>query len=431
MANLELNSILVGGLLNMSYIKRAIEELVQSNFLKSKSLAITGARQVGKTTLTQHIFPEMKRINMKSNQLISFAKDDPYSFLKNYKTPLFVDEVQSAPFLLDEVKVILDETNNRSNYIFSGSSKWSLMKGLSESLAGMVSILELTTLSMREIKGVGFNEPFSLNDKYLISRERRINKYEDIWNYIHRGFYPELYDDNPRDWSRFYSDYVRTYIEKDVYDIVKVRDPNAFYSFLVCVASRTGSVLNYANIAKEVGVDLATVKTWIGVLERTGIVYLLQPYFNSHLSRAIKTPKIYFRDTGLCAYLTNWNTPEQCRDGAMSGAFFETFVVNEILKSFINAGLDYTHHIYYYRTKDQSIDKEGNDGEIDLIIEENNTLYPIKIKKNSFVKANMARCFMSLDKDTSKKRGTGAIICQCEEMMHLRDNLIALPIDFI
>lgn len=414
------------------YIKRAIEEILISNFRKSKALAVTGARQVGKTTTTKHLYPETQRINMKDGRLLAAAADDPHSFLDGFGTPLFIDEVQNAPFLLNEAKVILDETNTKSNYIFSGSQKWELMKGLSESLAGSVSILEMTTLSMRELKGTDFNMPFSLTEDYLNARSRNLKKYDNIWTYIHNGFYPELYDDDPRDWNSYYRDYIATYLEKDVYDILKVKDSNTFYRFLVSVAARTGSVLNYSNIANDIGTDSETVKSWLGVLEKTGIVYLLQPYFNSHLSRAIKTPKIYMRDTGLAAYLTNWTTTEQLRDGAMNGAFFETFIINEIIKSYINAGKDYTRYVYYYRGKDKKKKNgESEENEIDFIIEENNTLFPIEIKKNSTVKADMASSFPVLDKDIEKKRGTGAIICTGDYKIKLRDNLYALPVEYI
>ena len=279
---------------------------------------------------------------MKDSRLLSAAEDDPRSFLESFGRPVFIDEMQVAPFLLNDVKVILDETGGKGNYIFSGSQKWELMKGLSESLAGSISILEMTTLSMREILRVQTRLPFLPTEEFFREREKQLPKFQDIWSYIHKGFYPELYDENLRRWDAFYRDYVATYIERDVHDLLKIRDQTTFYRFLVSVAARTGSMLNYSNIAADIGIDSETVKSWISVLENTGIVYLLQPYFNSHLSRVIKTPKIYFRDTGLAAYLTNWTTTEQLRDGAMNGAFFETFVINEIIKSYVNAGRDYS-----------------------------------------------------------------------------------------
>lgn len=414
------------------YIERAIEKELSDRFFTSKAVAVTGARQVGKTTVTRHLFPEIRRINMKDSRLSNAAKEDPFSFLDGFGRPLFIDEVQAAPYLFNDVKVILDELGGKGNYLFSGSQKWELMKGLSESLAGSVSILEMATLSMREIFQVSFNLPFIPTEEYLREREKKLIKYKDVWQYIHNGFYPELYDDTPRRWEVFYRDYIATYMERDVYDILKIRDHTTFYRLLVSVAARTGSMLNYSNIADDIGVDSETVKSWIGVLENTGIVYILQPYYNSHLNRAIKTPKIYFRDTGLAAYLTNWMTKEQLRDGAMNGAFFETFVINEIIKSYINAGKDYSKYLYYYRGKDKKKNGgESFENEIDFIIEDNDVLYPIEIKKNSTVKSDMAAAFPVLDKAIEKRRGPGTIICTSDYKLKLRENLLALPIEYI
>lgn len=414
------------------YIERAIEKELSDRFFTSKAVAVTGARQVGKTTVTRHLFPEIRRINMKDSRLSNAAKEDPFSFLDGFGRPLFIDEVQAAPYLFNDVKVILDELGGKGNYLFSGSQKWELMKGLSESLAGSVSILEMATLSMREIFQVSYNLPFIPTEEYLREREKKLIKYKDVWQYIHNGFYPELYDDTPRRWEVFYRDYIATYMERDVYDILKIRDHTTFYRLLVSVAARTGSMLNYSNIADDIGVDSETVKSWIGVLENTGIVYILQPYYNSHLNRAVKTPKIYFRDTGLAAYLTNWMTKEQLRDGAMNGAFFETFVINEIIKSYINAGKDYSKYLYYYRGKDKKKNGgESFENEIDFIIEDNDVLYPIEIKKNSAVKSDMAAAFPVLDKAIEKRRGPGTIICTSDYKLKLRENLLALPIEYI
>ena len=420
----------------MPYINRAIQDVLKNRFETAKSVAISGARQVGKTTMTKHIYADIKRINLKNVVLYNNAKEDPQGFLENFERPLFIDEIQKVPELIDAAKDILDNVKTKSNYIFSGSQKWELMKGLSESLAGMVAILELGTLSLREINNISFNIPFIPTLDYINKREKTIKKYENIWEIIHRGGYPELYDENPRDWEEYYSSYVSTYIERDVYEITKIKNYNLFYRFMVSVAARTGNMLDYSSISKDIGVSVETIRSWISVLEKTDIIYLLEPYYNSHLSRAIKTPKIYFRDTGLAAYLTSWLTKETLENGAMNGAFFETFIINEIIKSYINAGKNYKKRIYYYRGKDKAKKKvDGQDifeeNEIDLIIEENGILYPIEIKKTSNPKSDMASAFDVLDKDVDKKRGTGVIICRGEYKLKLRDNLYALPIEYI
>lgn len=425
----------------MSYINRAIEPLFIKKFNSYKSVAVTGARQVGKTRMSKEMFPNVKRINLKNPNLFNAANDDPQGFIESFDRPLFIDEVQECPQLLSSVKDVLDNIDGYGNYVFSGSQKWSLMEGLSDLLSGMVGIIELAGLSMREINNISFNQPFLPTESYIKNREKEIKKYRDIWKTIHRGFYPELYEHKEKDWEDFYQDYVRTYIERDVYKITKVRDYQTFYKFLVAVAARTGHILDYTNIANDVGISADTVKLWIGILQKTDIVYLLQPYFNSHLNRAIKSPKIFFRDTGLASFLTSWLTPETLKNGAIAGHIFETFVVNEIIKSFINVGRDYSKYIYYYKGKDKEkkkrIDANGNDvveyeeGEIDLIIEENGTLYPIEIKKATNPTASDASAFTTLDKDVDKKRGIGAIICLSEYKLKLRDNLYLLPIEYI
>ncbi len=425
----------------MAYIHRAIESTFLQKYKTYKSVAITGARQVGKTRMSKEMLPTVQRVNLKNPNLLVSAIDDPQGFIKSFSRPLFIDEVQECPQLLGTIKDVLDNETNYGNYVFSGTQKWSLMEGLSDSLAGMVGIVELAGLSLREINSISFNERFLPSEEYIQNREKELKEIDDIWSIIHRGSYPELYEHPEKDWEDFYQDYAQTYIERDVYKITKVKDYQSFYKFLVSVAARTGQVLDYTNIANDVGVSADTVKLWVSILEKTDIIFLLQPYFNSHLNRAIKRPKIYFRDTGLACFLTSWLTPETLKNGAIAGAMFETFVVNEIIKSFINSGKDYSKYIYYYRGKDKErrkkVDKFGNESieyeesEIDLIIEENGILYPVEIKKNSNPKANDADAFKLLDKDIDKKRGTGAIVCLSNYKLKLRDNLYCLPIEYI
>lgn len=238
--------------------------------------------------------------------------------------------------------------------------------------------------------------------------------------------YPELYDVE-RDWQEYYSSYVATYLERDINELIST-DSITFTKFLTSIAARTGEMLNFANIAGEVGVSEPTIKSWISILERTGIVYLLQPYSASALNRAIKTPKIYFRDTGLACYLTRWLTSEALKHSAVAGNMFETFVVSEILKSYANEGKDYKFNIFYYRGKDKNVLSEN---EIDLVIEENGILYPIEIKMSGNPKAEMGATNKVLDKIQDKKRGMGAIVCLIDKKTYLRENLVALPIEYI
>jgi len=278
-------------------------------------------------------------------------------------------------------------------------------------------------MSLREIMKDSFNTPFLPTQEYLLKRKESAKQPKNLWQIIHRGGYPELVT-GKKDWEAFYADYVKTYIERDVRALSAVQDLDAFRRFMVSAASRSGAMLNFSNIADEVGKDVKTIKSWISILETSGLVYLLEPYRASVLKRSIKTAKLYFRDTGLVAYLTRWLTAEQAAVGAMSGQLFETFAVSEILKSYSNAGKDYRYFVSYYRGKD------GKDGEseIDLIIEENGVLYPVEIKQNAKVTADMTSAFQILDKLPDKKRGTGAILCSCLQPAFLRENILQLPV---
>ena len=410
----------------MAYIDRAITSLLKKRVSTSKCLLLTGARQVGKSTLVKHVFPAYHRANFDDRLTRLQAREEPKLFFLNNPRPLFIDEVQKESGILEEIKMIVDESDQRGDFILSGSQKLELMKGVSESLAGRVSIMELAGLSLREINGISFNQHFIPSSQYLQEREKEITPYTDIWKTIHKGSYPELYDID-RDWQDFYSSYVATYLERDINELIAA-DSLTFTKFMTSVAARTGEMLNYANIASEVGVSEPTIKNWVSVLERTGIVYILQPYSSNALARAIKTPKIYFRDTGLACYLTRWLSPETLMNSAVAGNMFETFVVSEILKSYSNEGRDYRFSIFYYRGKDK---RASGENEIDLVIEEDGILYPVEIKMTGNPKAVMGAANQVLDKISDKKRGTGVILCLIDKKTYLRENLVALPIDYI
>jgi len=282
---------------------------------------------------------------------------------------------------------------------------------------------------------VDYNRHFLPTDEYLAGRKKCLVPYDKIWQHIHRGSNPEL-QNREVTWSTYWSSYVQTYLERDVAQLINLKDKLAFTTFLTAVAARTGQILNYSAVASEVGKTVATIKEWVSVLLASGLVILLPPYASSALHRAIKTPKLYFRDTGLVCYLTRWLTPDALRVSAMNGCIFETFVVSEILKSFTNAGCDYRFSVFYYQGKDkrrvrQNGMAESLESEIDLVILENGTLYPIEIKMSASPDATMAQAFEVLDRDQTKVRGKGAIVCLYDKLTHLRDNLVAVPIEYI
>ena len=392
-----------------------------------KSILVTGARQTGKSTVLQKLFPEKKYVPVDDPFIEEQAVEQPEMFMMLNPPPVIYDEVERAPNLFRYIKIKCDESDERGMFCLSGSQPLELMEGVSESLSGRIGIIELSGLSMREIKGDSFNRPFVPTMEYVQKRSKSVKPFDNIWEVIHRGGYPEL--QNPEvDWSVFYSSYIKTYLERDVRSLSAVQNLDDFRKFMIAVAARTGQMINYANIADEVGKDQSTIKRWLSVLEASGIIYLLEPFSSSVLKRAIKTPKVYFRDTGLAAYLTRWLTPETLANGAMSGAFFETFVISEILKSYSNRGIDYRYCVSYYRGRDK---KKTSENEIDLIIEENGTLYPVEIKRSSKVTAEQTSAFSVLDGIPDKKRGMGAVICMCPQPGVLRENILQLPVWYI
>ncbi|MBR7019676.1 MAG: ATP-binding protein [Lachnospiraceae bacterium] len=419
----------------MKYIKRAIEDVVDHSAKTFKCVLVTGARQTGKSTLVKHLYSGLKTVSFDDPFIEEQAKQNPEMFMSLNEPPIILDEVQYVPSLFRYIKQSSDSLDAKGLYFLSGSQPFKLMEMVSDSLAGRVAIIELPPLSLREIMGSSFSQPFLPTMEYVRERNKDARKPGNIWKIIHRGGYPEL--QNPEvDWSMFFSSYVKTYLERDVRELAAVRDLDAFRRFMVACAARTGQMLNYSNIADEVGKDSTTIKSWISILEASGIVYILEPFSNSALKRVIKTPKLYFRDTGLAAYLTRWLTPETLALGAMSGQFFETFVISEILKSYSNRGLDYRYFVSYYRGKDKKvIKKDGKEtweeSEVDFIIEQDGVLYPIEIKQNDKVTADMTAAFKILDKVPEKKRGTGAIVCMCSAPGALRENILQIPCWFV
>lgn len=417
------------------YIKRNIEELVQKTEKGFKAVLITGARQVGKSTLLKHIYGGRKYITFDDPVLLSETKREPGLFFRNNKPPMILDEVQYISDLFPYIKIECDKTEKKGLFQMTGSQQYHLMKNVSESLAGRIAVLELAGLSLREIQGETFNRPFIPTVNYLEEREKKVKHCEDLWEIIHKGGYPALYDENV-DWQTFYASYVQTYIDRDINDLTNIKDKLKFTQFLTAIAARSGQILNYSSIAEQLEISSVTVKEWISVLEASGIIYILQPFSNSALNRAIKTPKLYFRDTGLACYLTRYPTAETAMNGAMAGALFETFAVSEVLKSFSNAGLDYRMYVTYYRGKDKirrqkNGQKAEQESEIDLLIEEGDTIYPIEIKLSANPRLSMTNAFDMIDKITGKKRGNGVVICMYEAVQWLNERTVAIPIEYI
>lgn len=419
----------------MNYIKRAMENRLEKYIRTYKAVLVTGARQAGKSTLLKKVFPDRRYVSLDDPFLEEQAKLNGDMFLSLNPVPVTIDEVQRAKELFRYIKIKCDESEEKGLFCLSGSQPFHLMEGVSESLTGRIGIMELSGLSMRELSGDPFEKHFLPTMEYVTVRKETAQCPSNLWEIIHRGSYPEMAD-SEKEWGAFYADYVKTYLERDVRELAAVQDLNVFRRFMIAAASRTGEILNYSNIASEIGKDADTVKRWVSILEASGVIYLLEPYASSALKRAVKSPKLYFRDTGLACYLTRWLTPEALAYGAMNGAMFETFAISEILKSFSNEGLDYRYMVSYYRGKDKSRTtadgrRAEKESEIDFIIEENGILYPVEIKMNSKVTADMTSAFRVLDKIPEKKRGTGAVLCTCPQPGMLRENVLQIPIWYV
>ena len=417
------------------YYKRAIEGVIESASKSFKSILVTGARQVGKSTVLKHMFDTDEYITFDDIIIREETIREPGLFFRNHNNPIILDEVQYISSLFPYIKIACDQAGQYGTIKMTGSQQYHLMKNVSESLAGRVAIIELAGFSLRELREDAFNKPFIPSKEYIDERKKTYSKCNEIWKKIHRGGYPALIDENV-DWQMFFSSYVQTYIDRDINELGNVKDKLKFTQFMTALAARTGQMLNYSSLASQLEISVSTVKEWISLLETSGIVYILQPFSNSALTRAIKTPKLYFRDTGLVCYLTRYPTYETAMNGAMAGELFETYVVSEILKSFSNAGLDYRMYISYYRGKDK-IRKQNNniiigrDSEIDLIIEAGDIIYPVEIKMSANPKLAMADAFTVVDRIAGKKRSTGVILCMYDKPLWLSDNVVSLPIEFV
>ncbi len=418
------------------YIPRHIVVTIKERLKNYPIVLITGARQVGKSFMLMNEFPTYERVSLADAFIRKQATEDPGLFFKQHPAPLIIDEIQLVPSLFREVMAIVDAHRKDGQYIFTGSQKYELLRGVSESLAGRVAIIEMNNLSLRELFDIQMTSPFIPTEEYLDDRKNKLVSYHDVFSYIFRGGYPKIYQNDIQDVESYYSNYVKTYLEKDVRGFIKPQHEIDFYKFLVSLATRSGEKINYHNIAVEIGMSEPTIKSWISVLEASNIIYILHPYHSKALTRTIKTPKIYFRDTGLLCYLSGWLTRKAMERGHQSDYIFETFVVSEIIKSFENFGREYQNRIFYYSGFDKT--KRNAKGEvipqeteIDLIIDYDHTLYPIEIKKASIVSRTKATAFDVLKQEKEKDIGLGIIICNTLEPILLKENLMALPIEYI
>ena len=406
------------------YIRRHAENTVSKLSKMFGAVLVAGPRQVGKTTMLDRITVGFNRATLDDPIIRSTAEEQSGTFFLDNPPPVFIDEIQKVPALFEQIKLYLDRDRKKGQFYLCGSQQFRMMKGVSESLAGRIGLVALLGVSMRERQSVAFDLPFIPTEEYFIARKAETVDigYADVWNMIHRGSMPELVDNQDYDWRLFYGAYVNTYIERDVKELSEIGDTVKFANFMVATAACIGQLLNLTSLARDVGISVPTAERWLSILVASNIVYLLQPYSNNILKRVVKTPKLYFLDTGLAAYLTKWPTPEVLKNGAMAGAFFENFVVSEIIKSYYNQGI-VDPPLYFYRDKDMN--------EIDLLIEDGGTLYPIEIKKHADPHKKDISAFQKLDNIPNMKRGTGGVICFYDKPISLSDTDKVIPIGYI
>ena len=406
----------------MNYIRRHMEDRMLELSKSYSAILLTGPRQSGKTTMLRTLSEKenigREYISLDDLNARDMAKNDPALFLQLHKPPVLIDEVQYAPELFTYIKIHIDEHHKPGDFWMTGSQIFRLMRGIQESLAGRVALLHMSPMSQREITGAPC-VPFSTDFDKLLKESKNFTPvttpelFERIW----KGSMPGLVSGQYSDRNMYYSSYLSTYVERDVRDISGMVDALKFNRFITAVAARTSQLLNYNALAEDADTDIQTAKVWVNILETLGIIFLLHPYSNNVLKRAIKTPKVYFYDSGLVCYLTKWSSPEVAESGAMNGALLENFTVSEIMKSYQNAGRE--PYLYFYRDRDAK--------EIDVIMEGDGKLCPLEIKKTAMPDKRIVKTFGVIDK-APLQLGTAAVLCMAEQFGAFDRNNLIVPI---
>lgn len=408
----------------MNYIHRSLEQkfIRASSFFKA--VLVTGARQVGKTTMLKYLADGQERtyISLDNLQARALAKEDPVLFFQTYKPPIIIDEVQYAPELFTQIKIMCDESEETGRFWLTGSQQYSMMKNVQETLAGRIGIMELYSLSQSEKMGITHEGDLDFTLQSLLERQKHVpkNDIEKVYTHIWQGGMPQVLQADAEQRQEYYNSYIDTYLMRDIMQLGGVSDSVQFGKFLSACAALTAQQVNYKTLAETSDISQPTTKDWLRLLEGLGIVYLLRPYANNALKRLAKTPKLYFYDTGLCAHLSMWLTPETLMNGAASGHYFENYVVIELLKNYAYAktrvGLS------YYR--------DANAKEIDVFIEENNRIHPLEIKKSANPDRRETKKFSVIDK-TSFERASGGVICMCESVIPIDKTDCFIPCNII
>lgn len=408
----------------MKYIERTLERkfLKMSSFFKA--VLITGARQVGKTTILKHLAEGQKRtyVSMDNTMARTLAKSDPVLFFQTYKPPIIIDEIQKAPELFEQIKIMCDESEERGLFWLTGSQQYNMMKNVRETLAGRIGILELYSLSKNEVDGIQFPNEMDFSLACLQQRQACTGKNDvvDVFDHIWRGGMPDAIYADAEQRQEYYNSYIETYLMRDVSEEGGITDSVRFRKFLNACAALVAEQVNYKTLAEAAEISQPTAKEWLRLLQGLGIIYLLQPFANNELKRLAKTPKLYFCDTGLCAYLSMWLTRDTLMNGAASGHYFENYVIIELVKNFSYSSVK--ANLTYYR--------DSNAKEIDVMVEENGLIHPLEIKKSANPDRREIKKYEIIDK-TNLERGSGGIICMCEEVIPIDGKNCFIPCNLI
>lgn len=404
------------------YIQRAMEERIEELAGFFPVLMICGPRQVGKTTMLKELAGRWTRqvnyVTLDYPQVRALAREDPELFLQQYVPPVIIDEIQYAPELLPYIKIRVDENPEKGQYFLTGSQMFHMMKHVSESLAGRVGIMTLYSLSQSELEGRK-NEAFLPSKVKMSGNAPTIS---EVFERIYQGSMPAVRTNEGMPIEEYYGSYMQTYLERDIRDLVKIKDESKFLKFIACVAARTAQEVVLADLSRDTEIDGKTAESWLSLLKSSGLVYLLPPYFNNTIKRIVKRPKLYFMDTGLACYLSLWNNPKALELSAMAGAMFETYVISEIIKSYANAGMDMRNRLCYYR--------DNNNKEIDLMILDNGKAYPVEIKKSANPGKSAIKHFGVLEA-MGLDAGEGAVVCMTPMILPIDEKNKCIPIGCI
>ena len=408
----------------MEYVSRIAERKFQRMSGFFKAVLVTGARQVGKTTMLRHLAKGQSRTYVTLDNMLArnLAKTDPVMFFQTYKPPVLIDEVQYAPELFNQIKVICDESEETGLFWLTGSQKFAMMKNVSETLAGRIGIMELYSLSLSEKDGVSYDDDLDFSLACLQSRQEKTGRNDivHIFEHIWRGGMPQLLYADAEQMGDYLSSYVSTYIMRDVAELGGITDTLRFSKFMAACAALVSQQVNYRTLAESAEVSEPTAKEWLRLLEGLGILYLLQPYASNALKRLTKTPKLYFCDTGLAAHLSMWPSRDTLMSGAVSGRFFENFVAAQLMR----------HYAYAHSKANLTYFRDSNAKEIDMLVERGVSVHPLEIKKTANPSSRDVGKFAVLDK-AAITRSYGGVICMCEEPIPIDDRNTFIPCNLI